>query len=93
MDRFDCQLLMATFSNVYYHTFCRSAMNVVTVLLLHLIDCSLLGWSQSTPCMFLPMRRGPNPNQVWHSILLLTTEEQLDVFSRLQESLTLRGSI
>ena len=23
MDRFDCQVLMATFSNVYYYTFCR----------------------------------------------------------------------
>ena len=23
MDRFDCQMLMAFFSNVYYFTFCR----------------------------------------------------------------------
>ncbi len=23
MDRFDCQILMATFANVYYFTFCR----------------------------------------------------------------------
>ena len=92
MDRFDCQLLMATFSNVYYHTFCRSAM-------LHFASpCS--STNLLTPCMesvnslYIPsLCRGPNPNQVWHSILLLTTEEQLDLLSRLQESLTLRGSI
>lgn len=24
VDRFDCQLLMALFANVYYFTFCRS---------------------------------------------------------------------
>jgi phosphatidate cytidylyltransferase len=34
VDRFDCQLLMAVFANVYYFTFCRSAdmyMNLVVV--------------------------------------------------------------
>lgn len=35
MDRFDCQILMATFANVYYYTFCRTANSdkLLTILL------------------------------------------------------------
>ena len=34
MDRFDCQILMATFANVYYFTFARSVgQSIATVIL------------------------------------------------------------
>ena len=32
MDRFDCQILMATFANVYYFTFCRFVLVDVAVM-------------------------------------------------------------
>ncbi|CAI4229526.1 unnamed protein product [Auanema sp. JU1783] len=57
MDRFDCQLLMGTFVNVYIHSFIRN----------------------------------PVPGRLVSQVLMLRTEEQLDVFHTLQDELLKAG--
>ena len=76
MDRFDCQVLMAAFANIYYFSVCRFV-------------CSYICWYCYK--LFLIQCRTLNPDHVIKMILSLTAEQQVEVFHKLNESLMSRG--
>lgn len=77
MDRFDCQLLMGTFVNVYIYSFIRW----VTSEQMH-------NWLLLTNINTL---RGPNPTNLVRQILVLRPDEQMSVFTLLKEKLEISG--
>lgn len=78
MDRFDCQFLMATFVNVYIHSFIRTASP--QKLMQHV---NIQTWHSSIASCYFTI----HPFQVF----LLKPEEQLTLYYSLKESLTQRG--
>ena len=76
MDRFDCQFLMATFVNVYIHSF---------------INIQTPSKVESPPLMSVTKMTNISFSQLLQQVFMLRPEEQLELFHSLEDSLQARG--
>uniref|UniRef100_A0A915PN27 Phosphatidate cytidylyltransferase n=1 Tax=Setaria digitata TaxID=48799 RepID=A0A915PN27_9BILA len=76
MDRFDCQLLMGTFVNVYIHTFIKEGMEK---------------WNYDGICFYFFDFRVPNSSKLLQQIFWLPADEQLYIYQSLREHLIHEG--
>ena len=79
MDRFDCQFLMATFVNVYVHSFIRTA------------SPQKLIQQVRKECVIVPTNALSKHSNPIFQVFMLKPEEQLTLYYSLQDSLTQRG--
>ncbi len=81
MDRFDCQFLMATFVNVYIHSFIRTAS-----------PQKLMQQVSTTGCIYYRLLNSSfHVRSLLFQVFMLKPEEQLTLYYSLQDSLAQRG--